>query len=176
MNRKKLFRSLVVGVALVALLVLSLSPAVTALKQSSERTPVYIIHNVFDAETRSANAATGALIIEAGKDYVLVEATPKEKRAIEALGLFPTEQDGPDASTLAFPAADSGYHDYAEMVAEIQQAATNHPDIFALSSIGTSYEGRTIWVGKPSLAERMDLSSVAARHRPTNGSTSTTLD
>jgi sphingolipid C9-methyltransferase len=34
---------------------------------------------------------------------------------------------------------------------------------------------RTIWVGKASLAERMDLSSVA-RHRPTNGSTSTALD
>jgi cyclopropane fatty-acyl-phospholipid synthase-like methyltransferase len=34
---------------------------------------------------------------------------------------------------------------------------------------------RTIWVGKPSLAERMDLSSVAG-HRPTNGSTSTALD
>jgi hypothetical protein len=148
MNRKKLFRSLVVGVALVALLVLSLSPAVTALKQSSERTPVYIIHNVFDAETRSAIAATGALIIEAGKDYVLVEATRKEKNAIEALGLFPSEAVGPDASILAFPAADSGYHDYAEMVAEIQQAASNHPDIFSLSSIGTSYEGRTIWLGK----------------------------
>ena len=148
MNRKKLFRSLVVGVALVALLALSLSPAVTALKQSSERTPVYIIHNVFDAETRSAIAATGALIIEAGKDYVLVEATRKEKNAIEALGLFPSEAVGPDASILAFPAADSGYHDYAEMVAEIQQAASNHPDIFSLSSIGTSYEGRTIWLGK----------------------------
>jgi len=148
MNRKKLFRSLVVGVALVALLVLSLSPAVTALKQSNERTPVYIIHNVFDAETRSAIAATGALIIEAGKDYVLVEATRKEKNAIEALGLFPSEAVGPDASILAFPAADSGYHDYAEMVTDIQQAASNHPDIFSLSSIGTSYEGRTIWLGK----------------------------
>ena len=148
MTRQKSFHRVVVGVALVALLALSLSPAVTALRQTNERTPVYIIHNVFDAETRSAIAATGALIIEAGKDYVLVEATPKEKRAIEALGLFPTEQVGPDVSTLAFPAADSGYHDYSEMVAEIQQAATNHPDIFSLSSIGTSYEGRTIWLGK----------------------------
>jgi hypothetical protein len=148
MNRKKLFRSLVVGVALVALLVLSLSPAVTALRQSNERKPVYIIHNVFDAETRSAIAATGALIIEAGKDYVLVEATRKEKNAIEALGLVLSEPAGPDVTTLAFPAADSNYHDYAEMVAEIQQAASNHTDIFALSSIGTSYEGRTIWLGK----------------------------
>ena len=148
MTRKKSFHRAVVGVALVSLLVLSLSPAVPALKQRDERTPVYIIHNVFDAETRSAIAATGALIIEVGKDYVLVEAIPKEKRAIEALGLFPVEQAGPDVSTLAFPAADQGYHDYAETVADIQLAASNHPDIFSLVSIGTSYEGRTIWAGK----------------------------
>ena len=148
MNRKKLFRSMLVGAALVALLALSLSPAIPALRQSNERTPVYIIHNVFDAETRSAIAATGALIIEVGKDYVLVEATRKEKNAIEALGLFPSEPVGPDASILAFPAADAGYHDYAEMVTDIQQAASNHPDIFSLVSIGTSYEGREMWAGK----------------------------
>ena len=142
MNRKKLLRPILVGVVLVALLGLSLSPAVTALKQSNERTPVYIIHNVSDAETRSAIAATGALIIEVGKDYVLVEATPKEKRAIEALGLVPSVPDGPDVSITAFPAADEAYHDYDEMVADLQQTASNHPDIFSLFSIGTSYEGR----------------------------------
>ena len=148
MNRKKSFQRTFVGIALVALLGLSLSPAVPALKQSSERTPVYIIHNVFDAETRSAIAATGALIIEVGKDYVLVEATPKEKRAIEALGLVAEEPAAPDVTALAFPAGDAGYHDYAEMVADIQQTASLHPDIFSVFSIGTSYEGREIWVGK----------------------------
>src|SRR5690349_10959831 len=117
MTRQKSFHRALVGVALVCLVGLSLSPASPALKQSNERTPVYVIHNVFNAETRSAIAATGALIIEVGKDYVLVEATPKEKRAIEALGLFPVEQAGPDVSILAFPAGDAGYHDYAETVA-----------------------------------------------------------
>src|SRR6478672_5437395 len=112
MTRKKSFHRAVVGVALVTLLVLSLSPKVPALKQSNERTPVYVVHNVFDKETRSAIAATGALIIEAGKDYVLVEATRKEKNAIEALGLLPVEPFGPDVSLTAFPAADQGYHDY----------------------------------------------------------------
>ena len=149
MTRQKFPRTMF-AVALVLLLVLSLSPVVPALKRDNQRTPVYRIQNVFDASTRSAIAATGALIIEAGKDYVLVEATPKEKRAIEALGLIVEESASPDVTTLAFPAADSNYHDYAEMVAEIQQAATNHPDIFSLSSIGTSYEGRTVWLGKVS--------------------------
>ena len=150
MNRQRLFSRAGAGVALVALLALTLSPAATALKQTDERTPVYIIHNVSNVQTRSAIAATGALIIEVGKDYVLVEATPKEKRAIEALGLRLETPPEPEVSIQAFPAADSGYHDYAEMVAEIQQAATDHPNIFSLSSLGTSYEGREIWVGKVS--------------------------
>lgn len=148
MHGGKLFRSTVVGVALVGLLGLSMSPAAPAPKQYDERTPVYLIQNVFDAETRSAIAATGALIIEVGENYVLVEATRKEKKAIEALGLSASEPVGPDASILAFPAADAGYHDYAEMMADLQQAASNHPDIFSVFSIGATYEGREIWAGK----------------------------
>jgi carboxypeptidase T len=34
------------------------------------------------------------------------------------------------------------------MVAEVQRAASDHPAIFSLFSIGTSYQGRTIWAGK----------------------------
>src|SRR6185295_13557047 len=40
------------------------------------------------------------------------------------------------------------YHDYAEMVADLQLAAASHPTVFSLFSIGTSYEGRQIWAGK----------------------------
>lgn len=136
------------AITLVTALLLSLAPGVTALKQIEERTPVYIIHNVSDAATRSKIAATGALIIEAGKDYVLVEATPKEKREIEALGLTVSDLPETNAMLTAFPAGDEAYHDYAETVAEIQQVATNHPDIFQIFSVGTSYEGRQIWAGK----------------------------
>ena len=53
-----------------------------------------------------------------------------------------------NAMLTAFPAANAGYHDYAEMVADIQQVAGNHPDIFSIFSVGTSYEGRQIWAGK----------------------------
>jgi hypothetical protein len=147
MNLTKRSRALL-GISLASLLLLSLLPSVSALKQTEQRTPVYVIHNVADAATRSAIAETGALIFEIGKDYVLVEATPKEKRAIEALGLTVSDLPETNAMLAAFPAADAGYHDYAEMVAEIQQAATDHPDIFSLFSIGTSYEGRQIWAGK----------------------------
>src|ERR1044071_6206392 len=136
------------GITLASLLLLSLVPTVPALKQAEERTPVYVVDNVADAATRSAIASTGALIIEIGKDYVLVEATRQEKRAIEALGLSVSDLPETNAMIMAFPAADSGYHDYAEMVADIQLVAANHPDIFSIFSIGTSYEGRELWAGK----------------------------
>lgn len=102
-----------------------------------------------DVETRSVIAGTGALILEVGHDYVLIEATASEKKAIERQWRVtlaqPTAEQAPQ---LAFPPADSAYHDYAEMVAEIQQAEADHGAIFDLFSMGTSYEGRTIWAGK----------------------------
>jgi len=126
------------------------SVAAPAVAQTAKPTVTYKISNVFDARTRSAIAATGADVFEVGHDYVLVEATPAEARALKRLGL-PLQGFKTQAEFLrVFPAADSAYHDYAEMVAELNQAAVDHPDIFSLFSLGTSYEGRTIWAGKVS--------------------------
>ncbi len=133
-----------------SLLGLTWSSAVSAPPDphSTKETVVYMIRNVFDVETRSAVAATGALILEVGHDYILVEAAAHEARALGALGLSVSEPTPIEATILAFPPADSNYHDFAEMVAEIQQAETDHPAIFDLFSLGVSYEGRTIWAGK----------------------------
>ena len=49
-----------------------------------------------------------------------------------------------------FPAKDSRYHTYAEMVAEIHDVAAAHPDIVSVFSIGRSYQGRDIWAAKVS--------------------------
>jgi len=133
---------------LALLLLLGLGLAAPAAAQSTENFDLYKISPVFKVETRSAIAATGAGIIEVGHDYVLVEATPAEARALKRLGLklerFKTQQE----FLKAFPLADSAYHDYGEMVAELQQAAFDHPATFSLFSLGLSYEGRTIWAGK----------------------------
>jgi hypothetical protein len=136
------------ALAVAGLLGLTWSSAASAGDPNADETRVYIVRNVFDVETRSAIAATGALILEVGHDYVLVEATPQERKAIERLGLSISEPTQSEAVILAFPPADSNYHDYAEMVAEIQQAESDHPAIFDLFSLGLSYEGRTIWAGK----------------------------
>ncbi|HEY0603806.1 MAG TPA: M14 family metallopeptidase [Herpetosiphonaceae bacterium] len=141
-------RVVVMTITVVSLLGITGASTGAAPSAPDDPTPMYIIRNVFDVETRSAIAATGALIVEVGHNYILVEASPQELREIRRLNLnigTPTPQE---AAILAFPPADSNYHDYAEMVAEIQQAEVDHGAIFDLFSMGTSYEGRTIWAGK----------------------------
>jgi hypothetical protein len=134
---------------LLIVLMFSMSSGAVAQGDTEKETKVYWVPNIFTVEERSAIAATGALIWEAGHDYVLVEATAEEKAKIEkALKIKIAEPTFDQAVILAFPPADSAYHDYAEMVAEIQQAEIDHPGIFDLFSIGTSYQGRTIWAGK----------------------------
>ena len=131
--------------ALISLVALTASPAAA---QPFKETGTYKISRVFDARSRSAIAATGADILEAGHDYVLVEATPAEAMALRRLGLRLALFATPEEFLKAFPPADSAYHDYSEMIAELQQAATDHPAIFSLFSMGLSYEGRTVWAGK----------------------------
>jgi len=55
----------------------------------------------------------------------------------------------PASATAAdFPAGYTGYHTYAEMAADVAAIAAAHPNIVRRFSIGTSYQGRTIWAVK----------------------------
>jgi carboxypeptidase T len=144
MSRNKL--PSVLGLTLA--LLLALAAAAPAAAQPFQGTGTYKIPQVFDVHTRSAIAATGADIVEVGHDYVLVEATPDEAMAIRRLHLRLVRFATPEEFLKAFPAADSAYHDYNEMVTELQQVQFDHPALFSLFSIGTSYEGRTVWAGK----------------------------
>jgi carboxypeptidase T len=49
-----------------------------------------------------------------------------------------------------FPADMTGYHNWTELQAEIEQVAADHPDIVSLFSIGKSALGRPIWMAKVS--------------------------
>ena len=129
-------------------LLLGLGLAAPAAAQPAKDTDTYKISKVFDARTRSAIAAPGADVFEVGHDYVLVEATGREARALKRLGFALVRFRTQEEFRKVFPPADSAYHDYTEMVAELNQAAFDHPAIFSLSSLGLSHEGRTVWVGK----------------------------
>jgi len=52
------------------------------------------------------------------------------------------------AAEPEFPAGDTGYHTYPEMVTEVAQAAIDHPAIVRRFSIGKSYQGRDLWAVK----------------------------
>ncbi len=113
---------------------------------------VYLVRDVRTVQARSAVAATGANILEVGHDYVLIEATAPEAERIRQQGFALDDSPATLAqfSADAFPPADSDYHDYAEMVAEIQQAEIDHGAIVNLFSLGASHEGRAIWAAKVS--------------------------
>ena len=112
--------------------------------QENHEVRTYLVAGMVAREDRTAVAQTGADIIEIGADYVIIRATEQEAGKIAKLG-YPIEEM---VQAEDFPSADAAYHNYAEMVADIQSVAAAHPDIVSLFSIGTSYEGRTLWAAK----------------------------
>jgi hypothetical protein len=52
------------------------------------------------------------------------------------------------AASPDFPAKDSRYHNFPEMVAEIHATEAAYPDIVDVFSIGKSHQGREIWAAK----------------------------
>ncbi|WP_460365952.1 M14 family zinc carboxypeptidase [Actinocorallia lasiicapitis] len=103
---------------------------------------------------RTEIVRTGAAIDGVLADHVVVTASPAEIAAIKRLGYAVTALPGPgpDAggpspsgvSTFDFPSADSAYHNYGEMTAEIDAMVAAHPGIVQKLSVGTSYEGRDL--------------------------------
>jgi len=120
----------------------------------SSDTAYYVVYGVSTREARTAIARTGASIDQVGPDYVVITATPDEVKQIQSLGfkveaLPQAKAPVPSVPGInAFPPSDSNYHDYAEMSAEIQQAANDHPGIVSRFSIGKSYENRDLWAVK----------------------------
>ncbi len=55
---------------------------------------------------------------------------------------------GFQAHAADYPAGDARYHSYPEMVRHIKDAATAHPGIVRIFSIGTSYHGRKLWAAE----------------------------
>lgn len=112
------------------------------------------LHQVDGVRTpaqRDAVARTGVAIVEAGHGSVTVSGTAAELAAVRALGHTVTAvpaaaPTGP--ATSGFPSADAGYHDYAELTAELDRSAATYPALVRKSSIGTSYAGRELWLTK----------------------------
>ncbi|MFI6884569.1 M14 family zinc carboxypeptidase [Streptosporangium canum] len=138
-------RRLIVVFAVLALLCLD----ITGAGASAEPPPnsQYRVQGPSDSRQRSAVAATGAAIDQVDPASVVVTASETEVAAIKKLGYTVTKIPRPapsDLRTFDFPPADSGYHNYAEMTAAINQIVADHPAIARKTSYGTSYEGRDL--------------------------------
>ncbi|MEV4138368.1 M14 family zinc carboxypeptidase [Dactylosporangium sp. NPDC049742] len=139
----------------VALVVAAISPAGAAPADAvtAETSAPYLVSGVGTLDQRNQVAGTGAAIDGIDHGVADITATPSEVARLRQLGftvtraLRPATPGGP-ATILDFPSADSMYHNYAEMTAELNQAVADHPAILRKSSLGTSYEGRDIPVIK----------------------------
>lgn len=100
---------------------------------------------------RTAVAATGVSIDEADDHAVVVTADAAQAKKLRALGYTlkvlpapPARTDGKRAEVRDFPPADSRYHNYAEMNAEIDQRIQQYPNLMTKRVIGKTYQGRDI--------------------------------
>jgi carboxypeptidase T len=139
-------------VALATALSVNAPPTVAQPPEAPSASAEYRVENVKTVEQRNEIGRTGAAINSAEHSGLNITATPEEIRRIEALGYKVQRQDLPAppgaVTPLDFPSADSRYHNYAEMTAEINQALVDHPTLISKRVIGTSYQGREIWALK----------------------------
>ncbi|MBA9002958.1 M14 family metallopeptidase [Thermomonospora cellulosilytica] len=152
-------RSLPVVLGLCALLIAGVLAGTGASAQSAARAPepqdthAYDVTGLRSAADRTRIARTGAAIDEAHGRHVVITATEREAAAVRRLGFTVTPLPAEHAheeelTTLGFPPADSGYHDFAELTAVVNRVAADHSAIVRKSVIGRSYEGRDIMAVK----------------------------
>jgi len=146
---------------LVALACLALMAA--AAPVAAETTPVHTQRTVYevtaaDAVARTKVARTGVDVLGMDGDKLTVIAEPSQLRALRSTGLAVKSKGDADEQlaqlgkaeigTLDFPSGYTGYHNYAETTAELNQTVTDHPTLARLQTIGTSYQGRSLYALK----------------------------
>ncbi len=157
LNRK---RSTTVAALLALALAAPLTAAVDATASSPDRPSSataeesvrqYEIHGPSTPADRTALTATGVSLDEVHDHSVVVTADPAQTRELRKLGYSLKKLDGPPARTGGkarkagdFPPEDSGYHNYAEAMEEIDQRVAANPSIMSKQVIGKSHEGRDI--------------------------------
>ncbi len=104
--------------------------------------PIHIV------EVTAPDRAALADLVAAGYDVsnvrgwvATVYATEEERDRLLATGYPCVELPAPGPAKVG-----DGYHTFATMTTELQDDAAAYPDICRLTSIGTSVEGRDLWV------------------------------
>jgi murein tripeptide amidase MpaA len=124
---------------------------------ASQKVRSYRVSEVRDLLDRTKVTVAGAAIVEVDHAEVVATANRRAVRRLRRAG-FTVERMSVVRKKLlraggraaAFPPADSAYHDYAEMAAELASVEAANPTRVRRYNLGTSYQGRTIWAVKVS--------------------------
>ncbi|XVS62994.1 M14 family metallopeptidase [Actinosynnema sp. CA-299493] len=154
-----------VAAALVASVALVLPAHPGSAQPATAQTPERTVFEVTAAspEARTKVARTGVDVLGQHGDTLTVIAEPRQQWLLRATGL-PMKNAGDADAQLAglgkadfadpqlgaqdFPSGYTGYHNYAEMVAELNQTVSDHPNLVTMRSIGKSYQNRDLWMIK----------------------------
>ena len=124
------------------------APAATAVPRAADTAAQYEVYDVRTWDQRNVIASTGAAIDGAEHAVVEITATGPEVKALRALGFtvkpvaVAVPSDG--VSTFDFPSRDAAYHNYSEMIAEVNAVVAANPTIASKRVLGKTYQGRDI--------------------------------
>ncbi len=112
----------------------------------------YEVHLSSDSASRTALQRAGVTVDDADDHSVFISGRADQVKKLKqlgydvtAMGAVPDRSGGEgDVRLLDFPSADSRYHNYAEMNAEIDTRLAAYPNIMSKRVIGKSYQGRDI--------------------------------
>ncbi|MCD7438840.1 zinc carboxypeptidase [Streptomyces lincolnensis] len=112
----------------------------------------YEVHMHSDSKSRTALQRSGVTVDDADDHSVFVSGRADQIKKLKQqgyevtpMGAAPDRSNGEDdVRLLDFPSADSRYHNYAEMNAEITTRLSAYPNIMSRRVIGKSYQGRDI--------------------------------
>ncbi|GAA3974886.1 M14 family metallopeptidase [Streptomyces plumbiresistens] len=112
----------------------------------------YEVHMHSDSKSRTALQQSGVTVDDADDHSVFVSGRADQVKKLKQLGYdvtpmgaVPDRSNGEDdVRLLDFPSADSRYHNYTEMNAEITTRLSAYPNIMSRRVIGKSYQGRDI--------------------------------
>ncbi|MDQ2791051.1 MAG: M14 family metallopeptidase [Actinomycetota bacterium] len=121
----------------------------------------YRVPGANNPATRNAVLREGVDVLSGGRDYLEIRATPAQAEHLRTSGLqlLPLPAAAPTPLPVApgqFPIGYQGYHTYHQLTTELDSLAAAHPNQVAISSYGTSVQGRPLLLVKISDDVRTD--------------------
>ncbi len=122
---------------------------ITSLSVHSIDTTKFIVKlKTVDKFQRSLVADTGAAVVSSSDEDITVIATLQEYRELTKIGNILGVKPMPDGMAMShtqdFPSQDAEYHNYAQLLVDIDNIQKQYPNLVKVFSIGKSVQGRDL--------------------------------